>query len=228
MAYSSASGRTREALTEVAFALDKGKVGAIVGPSGCGKTTLLRIVAGLDSRFVGFVARPEPVHLAVVFQEPRLLPWRSVEDNVRLVVPDVAEGELADPERVGKAEEGIRGAQDRLASLRARLEAERAAVEKVRAARAAAKTADAKPSEARAAIDAAAAELAKIQGEEPLLSAEVDGPAVSRVVAAWTGVPVGKMRSDQVKAVLDLEARLTISRELGHNRESITAVYLGR
>ena len=94
-AYSSASGRTREALSGVAFALDEGKVGAIVGPSGCGKTTLLRIVAGLDPRFEGFVARPEPVRLAVVFQEPRLLPWRSVEDNVRLVVPDIAKGELA-------------------------------------------------------------------------------------------------------------------------------------
>src|ERR1700677_107944 len=47
-AYVGAAGVTREALRGVAFALDKGKVGAIVGPSGCGKTTLLRIIAGLD------------------------------------------------------------------------------------------------------------------------------------------------------------------------------------
>jgi NitT/TauT family transport system ATP-binding protein len=93
-AYLSAAGSTREALSGVAFALEEGKVGAIVGPSGCGKTTLLRIIAGLDARFEGSVALPKPVRLAVVFQEPRLLPWRSVEDNVRLVVPDIAEAEL--------------------------------------------------------------------------------------------------------------------------------------
>jgi ABC-type nitrate/sulfonate/bicarbonate transport system ATPase subunit len=92
--YSSAAGRTREALGELAFALEIGKVGAIVGPSGCGKTTLLRIIAGLDARFEGFVALPKPVRLAVVFQEPRLLPWRCVEDNVRLVVPDIGDAEL--------------------------------------------------------------------------------------------------------------------------------------
>ena len=68
-AYSSAAGRTREALGELAFALEIGKVGAIVGPSGCGKTTLLRIIAGLDARFEGFVALPKPVRLAVVFQD---------------------------------------------------------------------------------------------------------------------------------------------------------------
>ena len=93
-AYSSAAGRTREALGELAFALEIGKVGAIVGPSGCGKTTLLRIIAGLDARFEGFVALPKPVRLAVVFQEPRLLPWRCVEDNVRLVVPVIGDAEL--------------------------------------------------------------------------------------------------------------------------------------
>ena len=93
-AYLSASGQTCEALSEIDFVLERGKVGAIVGPSGCGKTTLLRIVAGLDTRFVGAVVRPEPGRLAVVFQEPRLLPWRSVEDNVRLAAPDVEEAEL--------------------------------------------------------------------------------------------------------------------------------------
>lgn len=94
-AYLSASGQTLETLSEIGFALEMGKVGAIVGPSGCGKTTLLRIVAGLDTRFAGLVARPGSDRLAVVFQEPRLLPWRSVEDNVRLAAPGVEEAELA-------------------------------------------------------------------------------------------------------------------------------------
>jgi len=94
-AYVGGAGVTREALRGVAFTLDKGKVGAIVGPSGCGKTTLLRIIAGLDVSFEGSVARPGLGRVAVVFQEPRLLPWRSVDDNVRLVAPEIAETELA-------------------------------------------------------------------------------------------------------------------------------------
>jgi len=93
-AYVDASGRSHDALREVAFVLDKGRVAAIVGPSGCGKTTLLRIVAGLDRRFDGVVALPSPCRLAVVFQEPRLLPWRSVEHNVRLAAPEIGAAEL--------------------------------------------------------------------------------------------------------------------------------------
>jgi type VI secretion system protein VasG len=121
---------------------------------------------------------------------------------------DQLEGTLADAGAVGRVEERTRAAQDRLAQLRSRFEAEKAAVEKVRAARAAAGAAGAGDAAARAAIDAAAAELAKVQGEAPLLHADVDGAAVAAVVAAWTGVPVGKMKSDQLKAVLDLEGKL--------------------
>lgn len=92
--YRGAAGGTRAALRDIAFTLDAGKVGAIVGPSGAGKTTLLRIVAGLETDFVGEVVRPASGRLAMVFQEPRLLPWRDVEDNIRLAAPDVTEGEL--------------------------------------------------------------------------------------------------------------------------------------
>ena len=68
----------------------------MVGPSGCGKTTLLRIIAGLDGDFDGRVRLPAPGKLGVVFQEPRLLPWRSVEDNVRLLAPHAGEAELSE------------------------------------------------------------------------------------------------------------------------------------
>ncbi|MBV9289200.1 MAG: ATP-binding cassette domain-containing protein [Hyphomicrobiales bacterium] len=88
-----ASGQAVEILANLAFRLEGGEVGALIGPSGCGKSTCMRIVAGLDAAFEGAVHRPAGP-LAMVFQEPRLLPWRSVEDNVRLAAPLFAAAEL--------------------------------------------------------------------------------------------------------------------------------------
>jgi NitT/TauT family transport system ATP-binding protein len=68
--------------------LRRGEVVALTGPSGCGKTTLLNLVAGLDRGFDGRIERPARGRLAYVFQEPRLLPWRTVADNLALVLPD--------------------------------------------------------------------------------------------------------------------------------------------
>jgi ABC-type nitrate/sulfonate/bicarbonate transport system ATPase subunit len=92
--YRSASGGTFEALRDMAFSLDRGTVGAVVGPSGSGKTTLLRIITGLDTDFTGEVRLPDHGRLGMVFQEPRLLPWRSVEQNVRLGAPDATNDDL--------------------------------------------------------------------------------------------------------------------------------------
>ncbi|HEY4745972.1 MAG TPA: ATP-binding cassette domain-containing protein, partial [Steroidobacteraceae bacterium] len=78
-------------LGELAFSLAGGEVAALVGPSGCGKTTLLRIIAGLDGDFEGSVALPAHGMLGMVFQEPRLLPWRTVEQNVRLAAPQATD-----------------------------------------------------------------------------------------------------------------------------------------
>lgn len=72
-------------LGPISFGIAPGETVALVGPSGIGKSTLLRIVAGIDTRFEGSVTRPG--ELAIVFQEPTLLPWRSALDNVRLVHP---------------------------------------------------------------------------------------------------------------------------------------------
>jgi ABC-type nitrate/sulfonate/bicarbonate transport system ATPase subunit len=62
---------------------------ALVGPSGCGKSTLLRVVGGLDSDFNGALAwRGGAMPLiGTVFQEPRLLPWRTVRENLLLAQP---------------------------------------------------------------------------------------------------------------------------------------------
>jgi NitT/TauT family transport system ATP-binding protein len=63
----------------------------LIGPSGCGKTTTLRIILGLDPDFDGKLELPSPdLRMAAVFQEPRLLPWRTVEQNVRLALPPEA------------------------------------------------------------------------------------------------------------------------------------------
>jgi NitT/TauT family transport system ATP-binding protein len=78
----------------LSFSLGKGEVGALVGPSGCGKTTLLRIIAGLDADYEGEVHLPDHGRLGMVFQEPRLLPWRTLEQNVRLAAPQVTDDEL--------------------------------------------------------------------------------------------------------------------------------------
>ena len=88
-----ASGQTVEILSDFAFRLEAGRIGALIGPSGCGKSSLLRFLAGLDRQFEGRVMRP-PGPLSMAFQEPRLLPWRTVEENIRLAAPQIGEGEL--------------------------------------------------------------------------------------------------------------------------------------
>jgi NitT/TauT family transport system ATP-binding protein len=70
----------RIVLSNVNLNLAQGSFTAIAGPSGYGKTTLLRIVAGLDREYRGTVLAPE--RLGFVFQEPLLLPWLTVRENV--------------------------------------------------------------------------------------------------------------------------------------------------
>jgi NitT/TauT family transport system ATP-binding protein len=86
----------KQVLGEVAFSVAPGDVLALIGPSGCGKTTLLNLIAGLDGAFAGRIDLAPDRRLAYVFQEPRLLPWRTVEDNIRLVL----DGGGEDDERV--------------------------------------------------------------------------------------------------------------------------------
>jgi ABC-type nitrate/sulfonate/bicarbonate transport system ATPase subunit len=93
--FRSASGGRLQVLGELSIAVARGELAAIVGPSGCGKTTLLRIIVGLDRDFEGSVRLPSHGRLGVVFQEPRLLPWRTVEQNVRLAAPAASDAALS-------------------------------------------------------------------------------------------------------------------------------------
>ena len=86
-------GRVRAitALRNLQARIDPSEFCVITGPSGCGKTTLLNIVAGLDHDFAGTLGFAPPDRgapcIGYVFQSPRLLPWRTVRENVALVLP---------------------------------------------------------------------------------------------------------------------------------------------
>ncbi len=113
------------ALDGVSFRLPAGGLTALIGPSGCGKTTLLRIAAGLARATSGQIqfqrvdGSCEPMRsggLSVCFQEARLLPWRTVVDNVALPLELAG---VSRRERTARAERvihaaGLDGAQQRL------------------------------------------------------------------------------------------------------------------
>jgi NitT/TauT family transport system ATP-binding protein len=91
-------GREIEALSPTDLTLEDGEFGALIGPSGCGKSTLLRMIADILPPTSGTILvngkPPETARrehqIGFVFQDPTLLPWRSVLDNVKLPLEVVA------------------------------------------------------------------------------------------------------------------------------------------
>ena len=87
-AFAQAAGGEIVVIRDLAFDLPRDAFTCLIGPSGCGKTTTLRIMLGLDSEFKGQISPDlHRERIAAVFQEPRLLPWRTVEQNIRLALP---------------------------------------------------------------------------------------------------------------------------------------------
>jgi NitT/TauT family transport system ATP-binding protein len=84
---STPDGAQRVVLRNVRFSADAGEFLALFGPSGIGKSTALRLVLALDPDFEGSLVRPQG-RVGAVFQEPRLLPWLTIEDNLRLVLTE--------------------------------------------------------------------------------------------------------------------------------------------
>ncbi|MGR8953611.1 MAG: ABC transporter ATP-binding protein [Gammaproteobacteria bacterium] len=87
------------AIEDFHLTLHSGEFVCLVGPSGCGKTTLLNIIAGLDRAYDGEIrldhrqVRPK---IGYVFQNPRLLPWRTVRENIELVLHESNSGDTVD------------------------------------------------------------------------------------------------------------------------------------
>ncbi len=79
---------TKQVIKDLNINLGNNEFVCLVGPSGCGKTTLLNILAGLDAQFTGSISQGEqqdtPPKVGYVFQNPRLLPWRTVSENITL------------------------------------------------------------------------------------------------------------------------------------------------
>jgi ABC-type nitrate/sulfonate/bicarbonate transport system ATPase subunit len=91
-------GQSRQKIIDgVSMEIKKGEFVCIVGQSGCGKTTLLNVIAGLlkpESGQILYRGRPSPdsVRIGYVFQFPRLLPWRTVQENLQFVLKETDAG----------------------------------------------------------------------------------------------------------------------------------------
>ena len=82
----------KQVLKDLSLTIPKQGITVICGPSGTGKTTLLRILAGLERLDSGTVSVISPKETAFLFQEDRLLPWRTVRQHITDVMPRKAQG----------------------------------------------------------------------------------------------------------------------------------------
>ncbi len=107
-----------EAVAGVDLHLRPGTVTALLGPTGCGKSTVLRMLGRLEEPTSGVVERPSDIGVGFCFQEPRLLPWRSVRRNIALPLELRGDAPADIMRRVDRQLErvGLEDAADRLPS----------------------------------------------------------------------------------------------------------------
>lgn len=75
-----------EIFKDLTLSIPKEKVTVILGPSGCGKTTLLNLISGVLKPDNGTIKIPTKSELSYLFQEPRLLPWKNITENIMFVL----------------------------------------------------------------------------------------------------------------------------------------------
>ncbi|MEH6628926.1 MAG: ABC transporter ATP-binding protein [Motiliproteus sp.] len=95
------SGVLSNVLSTIDIQVEAGQFVAIVGPSGAGKSTLLNMVAGLEASEPGGIkyngiplADQPPCKVGYIFQQPRLMPWLTLVENLRLVVPEATDSAI--------------------------------------------------------------------------------------------------------------------------------------
>jgi len=104
----SVDGAPLTVLDDISLGIAEGEFVSLVGASGCGKSTLLRLLVGLETQYQGSIeAGGAPVHgpsldRGIVFQEPRLLPWLTVEKNIELGLLNTAISREEKRERVAR------------------------------------------------------------------------------------------------------------------------------
>lgn len=76
-----------QVLDDFNLKIEKNKIYCLFGPSGCGKTSLLNILAATLSGDSGKIKGIENLSISYIFQEERLLPWKTVRENIELVIP---------------------------------------------------------------------------------------------------------------------------------------------
>lgn len=119
--FEDSDGEQFTVLDNISFEAESGSFTSIMGPSGCGKSTLLNIIAGILEMDSGTIEldelplRQDQLFCPYVFQEPRLLDWATVRDNIKLVLDaqDIPEAEHADIIEEQLAKVGLEGEGDK-------------------------------------------------------------------------------------------------------------------
>jgi type VI secretion system protein VasG len=185
----------------------------------------LQAAAQLGSRYVAGRQHPDKgvdlmdtsaarVKIALTTKPPELQDLerrvQTLEREQNALKRDKAAGAKTLDERLGEIDQEIAGTKDKIVKITERWQKEKAAVGKVLEVRKKMDGPDGKKDADKLGkdLDAAQVALKEIQGKDPIIFADVTPEVVARVVADWTGIPIGKMVQDQAQALLSFEDSL--------------------